>query len=426
MALNPRLELRTQQRLALTPELRTRLSVLRMTPAELDEALAAEAARNPFLKRNAATAVGAATGLDPLDWVAAREAPFQDDLRRQIERMGLDPRREAVALHLIAELGADGFLDVGTDELALELGLPEALIADALASLQSCEPAGIAARSVSESLVLQLVAKGMATREAQATVRLLPDFARLNWSAIQSALGVTLGEARARAALLRTLSPRPLAPGESPRAAPLVADLRLVRDESGRLAIVPSHSAHPSVQLDQTLVRKAEAEGFAPELLARARAMLAAIDQRGLTLARIGEWLLEKQTGFCQRGLGALVPSTRQDLAADLGLHPSTISRALAGKALDVDGRLWPLSTFFSAALPGRDGPLSARAVQRRVAEMIAAEPETRPLSDECVADQLRAQGVDIARRTVAKYRQGLHIPSSAMRRRLAADRRRE
>ncbi|MBN8291995.1 hypothetical protein JI664_08480 [Rhodobacter sp. NTK016B] len=426
MALNSRLELRTQQRLALTPELRTRLSVLRMTPAELDEALAAEAARNPFLKRNATSTVGPATGLGPLDWIAAREAPFQDDLRRQIERKALNPQVRAMALYLITELDADGFLEVDLDELAAELDLSADPLVRALEVLQSCEPVGIGARSVSESLALQLAAKGMARTDAQATVALLSDFARLNWPAIQSALGIGLAEARARAALLRTLSPRPLANGETARAAPLVADLHVSRDDSGRIAVVPAHTARHSVGLDETLVHKAEAEGFAPELLARARAMLAAIDQRGLTLARIGEWLLEKQAGFFERGLDALAPATRLDLAADLGLHPSTISRALAGKAIDVDGRLWPLSTFFSAALPGKDGLLSARAVQRRVAEMIAAEPESRPLSDERVAGLLRAQGVDIARRTVAKYRQGLHIPSSAMRRRLAADRRRE
>ena len=113
-------------------------------------------------------------------------------------------------------------------------------------------------------------------------------------------------------------------------------------------------------------------------------------------------------------------PATRAELAEALDLHPSTISRAIAGKNIDVDGRLWPLACFFSVALGSGDRVTAAFTVQQRIKAMIAREPAGAPLSDEALAQALRAQGVDIARRTVAKYREGLRIPASAARRRQA------
>lgn len=431
MALNPRLELRAQQRIALTPELRARLHMLRLPPAELAEELAREAARNPFLLFDPGSAPAARATETPeaADLLQARAAPFQDDLRRQIDRMGLPPLIAAAALLLIAELRADGFLDVALEDLAEERGLSTELLDEGLAALQRCEPAGIAARSVAECLLLQLLDRGLPRPAAQATVEALPLFVRQDWKRVGAALGLDPAAVRERAALLRGLSPRPLTPEaeDTTPAAPLIAELRLVRGAEGAVSVVPVEGrARPALRLDQAMVRRATTEGFAPDLLQRARALIAALDQRGRTLTRIGEWLAQKQAGFFARGSAGLVPASRQDLAADLGLHPSTVGRALAGKAIDIDGRLWPLSVFFSAALAGAEGPVAARAVQRRIAELVAAEPAGQPLSDDALAGLLREQGVDIARRTVAKYRQGLRIPPSSTRRRQAVSRRGE
>ncbi|MFN4099910.1 MAG: RNA polymerase sigma-54 factor [Pararhodobacter sp.] len=424
MALTTRLELRAQQRLALTPDVRLRLTMLRMGPAELAEELAREAARNPFLLYEARVSSGSVTMPDAAESLVAPEESFQENLRRQVGRKGLSPRVQAATLLLITELRADGFLDAELEELAGEHGIGLELLEQALFVLHSCEPAGIGARSVSECLRLQLVDNGLTPDEAQATLTSLPDFARRDWKKIGTALGLDEAAVRDRAILLRGLSPRPVIATEGAEAAPLIADLRLVRLADGAVRVEPADSARPAARLDLTMVHKAATEGFAPELLERAKALLGALDQRGRTLARIGEWLAQKQSGFFLHGAAGLVPATRIELAGELGLHPSTISRALAGKAVDIDGRLWPLSVFFSTALPGTDGPVSSRAVQRKLAELIAAEPAGMPLSDDTLARMLRAEGVDIARRTIAKYRQGLRIPPSSTRRRAALSRR--
>ncbi|WP_417601598.1 RNA polymerase sigma-54 factor [Pararhodobacter oceanensis] len=422
MSLTPRLDLQLKQRLALTPQLRTRLAVLRMSPLELAEEVAREAARNPFLLHSPPSAPAPSDGM-----VAEQIAPalgFHEDLRLQLSRQDLPPKTAAAADFLIGELRDDGFLDVTLAELSTELALPLALLEDGLRALQACEPAGIGARSLPECLHLQLRAKGLGEEDATQTLAHLDGFGRRDWPSLRKALSLPLPALKARAALLQSLTPRPVPETAAAPAQHLRADLRLERNSDGTLSILPERRAHPALHLDHAMVARASDDGFAPELLERARALIAALEQRGQTLSRIGDWLALNQARFFAEGPKGLTPCTRSDLAADLQLHPSTISRAVSGKAIDVDGRLWPLSVFFSSAIKGADGPVAAGAVKKRLAELIAGEPAGQPLSDESLVEKLNAEGVDIARRTVAKYRQGLRIPSSAVRRRLAKARR--
>jgi len=425
MALNARLELRQQQRLSLTPELRTRLALLRLSALDLEDEIARTAAGNPFLifERPLAQPMPADAGAELL---SAPDAGFQESLRRQIAAMDLPPGIAALATFLIGELREDGYLDADLDDLATETGATPGQLARSLAAVQACEPVGVGARSLAECLALQLADRGMPPAEAEATVTQLAAFARGDWAGAAAALAIPEAEVRARARLVRGLVPRPVAPRDTRQQDLLRPDLRLDRRPDGTLAIIPDDSHRPRLVLDQTLARRAEADGFAPDLLGKARALIEALELRGRTLERIGGWLASNQAAFFEFGVSGLKPASRSALAQDLGVHPSTVSRAVAGKAIDVDGRLWPLAVFFSAAVTSTDGPVAARAVQRRVAQLIAAEPASQPHSDETVAGLLRAEGVDIARRTVAKYRQGLRIPPTSARRRLAATRRGE
>ena len=419
MALRTRMDLRQTQGLALSVQMRVALSVLRMSPLELAEEIAREAARNPFLLHDPRPAP---PGHSPQQELAAPEDSLQVSLTRQLARMNLPPRVEAATQLLVGELREDGILDVTLDDLASELGLPSGLLETALEALQRCEPAGVGARDLSESLRLQLIDRGLDPAAAAQTVTHMRLFVARDWAAIARLLALPRAQAEARADLVRGLSTRPVnVPPGSPDVLPR-ADLRLERKAGGALAIALTRE-QPAARLDEALVQRASAEGFALDLLARAHALLAALDQRGRTLQRIGDWLLENQPGFFAIGPAALAPMTRAALASALALHPSTISRAIAGKTIDVDGRLWPLSVFFSAAIPAQGHDVSARQVQARIATLISDEPGDRPLSDEALVQHLNAEGVDIARRTVAKYRQGLRIPSSAVRRRRAKTR---
>ncbi len=419
-----RLQLRQTQKLALTPVVRMSLSVLRMAPSELTEEIAREAERNPYLRHEAPRSRGLRGGAPPssLPEPAAREESFQESLRSQLAQMDLAPAIAALALFLVSELREDGILDTGLGELAAETGAPLADLETALSALQACEPAGIGARDLPECLKLQLIDLGLPEADAVATVAEMALFAARDWAAIARRLGIDRAEAEHRAGLLRRLSPRPVSTAD---AAPVLSqpDLILTRDALGTLGVALSARHLPRVSVDTTLLAGLPGKRFAPELLERARAYVAALEQRGRTLTRIGAWLIAHQAGFFLRGPEELRPATRVQLAAELGLHPATVGRAIAGKSIDVDGRIWPLAQFFSAALPGPDGDVSARAVQRRILALVASEPPGRPLSDAALAEALRAEGVDIARRTVAKYRQGLRIPATSTRRRLASAR---
>ncbi|MGY6536615.1 MAG: RNA polymerase factor sigma-54 [Pararhodobacter sp.] len=420
MTLKPSLSPRQSQTLALTPGVRVALSVLRMNAAELDDMATAEAARNPFLLREPRRMT--AQPVDAPDLVLpARAGSFQQSLDHQIGMMALEPGVAALARLLIGELRNDGLLDTPLSELAETWGLPITALEQALDVLQRCEPAGIGARDLRECLSLQLVDAGLSQAAAAETIAHLPLFAAGDWSAIGRRLGLAPQAARERAALLRGLSPRPVEPQASADAPPVaVPDLVLERLPGGGMRLVPPNTPTIGLRMDEALVARARREGFGADLLTRARAVIDALAQRGQTLARIGEWLLEHQHGFLSHGPQALRPVTRVELAQALNLHPSTIGRAVAGKHILIDGMLWPLSRLFSNAMPSLDGPVSAFTLQQRIATMIGRETAGAPLSDEEIAHRLRAEGVDIARRTVAKYRQGLRIPASASRRRQA------
>lgn len=417
MALTTRLDLRQTQRLGLSARVLGALAILRLPAADLAEHLAAEAATNPFLLPGLPPASAPLPGgaLDP-EALGAAEPSWQAQLLGQIALLPVPPAVARMAARLVGELDDRGWLDVPLDEIAARDGLDPVALAAGLAALQSCEPAGVGARDLDECLRLQLIDRGLTEPDARATLAELPRFARRDWAGLGRVLGLDPDGVQARAALLRGLTPRPIAPPDTPAPAPLRPDLVLVRNPTGPDRVEQATDHTPRPRIDAALAARARAEGFGAELLDRALALLRAVDSRGSTLARVGEWLAHRQEAALRLGPGALKPASRVECAAALGLHPSTVGRAVAGKALMADGRLWRLETLFSGPGPTEGGPAAA-AIAHRIAALIAAEPAARPLSDAALTDRLAAEGVDIARRTVAKYRSGLRIPPAHRRR---------
>ncbi|AMY71511.1 RNA polymerase sigma-54 factor [Frigidibacter mobilis] len=316
---------------------------------------------------------------------------------------------------LVAELREDGYLDATLDEIAAETGMAPDLLEQALAALQACEPPGIGARDLPECLALQLVAQGYAPSLSRAICTHLEDFAESRWSRLSRALPLQ-AEALARlAALLPTLRPAPALPDPGP-ALPLLAEL----------IVEPGLDGSPQVRLNQSALPvlgvAARVTGGSSEL-ARAQAeagfLAAALRARAATLLRIGTHLVTVQARhFASAGDQPLLPMTRAEAAAALSMHPATLGRAISGKALSAFGRTLPIEGFFSHGLPGRGGTVSAHQVQRRIRALIAAEPPDAPLADDAICAHLQKEGVDIARRTVAKYRTCMRIASSFERRR--------
>jgi RNA polymerase sigma-54 factor len=429
MALRTRLELRQVQRLGLSAGVLASLNILRLSAGDLAETLAREAEANPFLlpglpPPSAASGPAQGESVDLLSLQAATGPDWQMHLLQQLALQNLPPRIARLAAFLVGELDERGWLDTPLADLSAEGGHDPGDLDLALQAVQRCEPAGVGARDLDECLRLQLIDLGLTEGQARATLAELPRFARRDWAGLARVLGLTQEQALARAALLRRLSPRPVSAAPGP-AQQLRPDLVLTRGPLGTLGVELARDHLPRPSIDLALMQRAQAQGFGTDLLARAQALVRAVDSRGGTLLKIGQWLVQRQEPALARGLGALRAATRAECAADLGLHPSTVGRAVQGKALLADGRLWLLATLFSTPAPGTGeagdsdtaSPAAARAIAHRIAALIAAEPPARPRSDQAIARMLATEGVDIARRTVAKYRTGLHIPAAHLRR---------
>ena len=411
MSVAPGLRLSTRQRLALTPGMRQSLAILRLPALELHEEIARLATENPFIEQSS-------RGPAPGDWLAelpAGEPSLFLSLQTQLATQRLAPELRAAALMLVAELREDGYLDTTLDEIAAETGSAPALLEQALAALQACEPPGIGARDLTECLALQLVAQGYAPGLARAICAHLEDFAESRWSRLSRALPLRAETLTRLAALLPTLRPAPVLPDPCP-ALPLLAELIVEPGPDGSPVVRLNRNALPVLSVASRVT------GGSAEL-ARAQAeagfLAAALRARAATLMRIGTHLVTVQARhFASAGDQPLQPMTRAEAAAALSMHPATLGRAISGKALSAFGRTLPIEGFFSHGLPGQGGAVSAHQVQRRIRALIAAEPPDAPLADDEIRAHLQKEGVDIARRTVAKYRTCMRIASSFERRR--------
>lgn len=416
MSLRPSLRPSLHTGVALTPAMQQSLRILRMTGPDLTQEIEREASENPFLHvaRSDRSAYDVA-----LETVAARPS-LGESLRQQIGLMMLAPPLRALALYLTGELREDGYFDSSVEEVAEATSLDPAEVAAALAVLQRCEPSGVGARSLPECLALQLGDHGLTRPMADRVVGVLPLFAERRWADLSRVLGQPEAEVQRISGLLRQLRTRPV-PESAALAVPLMPDLVVERDGSGALRARLGRQAVPMVALDTELVQtlSGETDPFIRQAHGRAQALVRAVRQRGRTLLRIGERLVHEQSRFFALGPEHLAPMNRQQLAETLGLHPATLGRAVAGKALLAEGMLYPLAVFFSSALPGPDGAeVSSHTVRLAIRRLIDAEPAGRPLSDFRICERLRDDGVDISRRTVAKYRGCMRIPSSSERRR--------
>ena len=417
MSLRPSLAPALHQRQALTPGMQYGLRILQMSAPDMAEEIRREADENPFLQVDSSPVRAAeATAFD----LIAASPSLGERLRRQIGAMHLPPVVRLVADYLTGALREDGYLDTTVEEVARDTRQPRERVEAALSALQRCEPTGVGARDLAECLALQLGDHGYSRDRANQIVAHLQLFAARRWQELARHLDLSPPEVEDIAATLKKLNPRPVAETALP-VVRLTPDLIISRDESGRLAVALNPAAIPRVTLDMALIQSAKRSGapLLTERRDRARRLLSALDARGRTLLRIGEHLITEQTAFFDHGPAALRPRTRRDLAFALALHPATVSRALAGKALLFHDQLHPLGMFFAPALSGPDGvAVSAPAVQAMIRDLIAAEAPQAPLADDAICARLKESGVDIARRTVAKYRKCMRIPSSSRRRR--------
>ena len=474
------LALKPQTSLTLSPQLQQSLHLLTLPAAELRQAIEEALEQNPFLIRTDEWEETATTGAEvthagatpaapndterveatvppaeasesvpddtPYDayWegvtpgIAPEDEPF-DPYRTAVAPEGLTEHLTAQAeltllpetvrqhvLLLIEALDDNGYLCAPLAEIAQWVDPPAdtETLEVALKVLQRFDPTGVGARSLSECLLLQL-AERPASPERTLAERLVRDalelLAKRDYAGLRKTLGCSEAELKAAIALVESLDPKPGRRFSTETAPTVIPDL-IVTPEGDRFRVDLNPAAYPRVvvsPLYQASIGRKSPEAWRTRL-AEAKQFVKQLHQRAFTLLRVGQTIVDHQADFFRYGERALQPLTLKTVAEALTLHESTISRVVAGKYLLAPNGLFELKTFFSAALATDDGDAtSGAAIKSRIRALIAAEDPHRPLSDTAIADRLAAEGIVIARRTVAKYRDSLSIPPAKLRKRL-------
>ncbi|RED18488.1 RNA polymerase factor sigma-54 [Pontivivens insulae] len=431
MALTQRLDLTQTQQLRLTPQLRQAIALLQMSNVDLTAKLAEEVEKNPLLtlERPRALPGGLRSGGEDFDKAALVEQKpsLRMHLLAQIGVMKAKPRILALARVLVDELDADGRMTTPPFEVADRYGVVAGQVHAALALVQACEPTGIGARSLRECLKLQLVEKGLLSADHEAVCDGLKRIAGPERAGFLEEHGISEGRLAEVLRDLRGLDPRPgraFTTDEPPLAAPDV----FIRRAGAGWRVELNSDTLPRILMNDTYASELTAMGQeAARFVSRCRAsagwLTKALEQRAETILKVGEALIRRQSAYFEHGVEALRPLTMAELAEDIGMHESTVSRIAANKFLESPQGMRELRWFFSQGVGGTDGASSfaAGAVQARLRTMIESEPAHRTLSDDKLVQMLRESGVDVARRTVAKYREAMGIPSSVQRRRIKA-----
>lgn len=393
-------------------------------------------ASNPALEELPEPAERETENTQPLDFDAARrhgafmeglaeEETLRQHLEHQVRTSGLAQDVKATAILLIDYLDARGRFCTPPDHIAEEQQLPPALYRRALQVVQELEPAGVGATDLQESLVLQLRRAGETKSLA---MRLLQehwaDLVNHRYETAARKLGVELQQVQHAARRIARLNPDPgsaFAKVEQNIITPDVVvyrqgeelDVRLTGAGVPKLALSADYRNMMAEHAD-----RAELRQYLSRCFREGRELIRAIDQRQQTILAVAKALAERQKDFFFRGPRALHPLRMEDIAEQTGFHVSTISRAVNGKFLRCDYGVWELRRFFSSALTSAQGEKnnSAAAVQERIRSLIAKENSADPLSDADISCALANEGIIVARRTVAKYREQLHILPASLR----------
>lgn len=359
--------------------------------------------------------------------VATGETTLRDHLLSQLNLAGLDPAERLIAARLIDETDEGGYCRAEPAEVAAALGTDEATVLRVLEFCQGFDPTGAMARSVPECLRLQLQERDRHDPAMAALVENLDLVAKFDLQALSVICAVDKADVRDMIEELRELTPRPGAGFASDAAVAVAPDVFVRELPDGRFAVELNSETLPRVLMDKAYYAEVSAlpmrendRDFISECAANATWLIKSLDQRARTILKVASELVRQQDAFFAHGVAHLRPLNLKQVADAIEMHESTVSRVTSNKYMSTPRGLFELKYFFSAAIPSTGGgdAHSAEAVRHRIKGLIETETAANVLSDDQIVEILTGYGVDIARRTVAKYRESLNIPSSVQRRR--------
>ncbi|NCB63513.1 MAG: RNA polymerase sigma-54 factor [Clostridia bacterium] len=342
----------------------------------------------------------------------------------QLESLDLEAELMAACRYLVESLDQNGWLDESVESIAAQLAKPVTLVEAALREVQELEPAGVAARNLSECLMLQLERRGEAGTLAEAIARdYLDPLSKNRYGLIAKELGVTQEEVREACELIRTLNPRPGSGFASRENLVYINPDLFVVNFPDHFELLTNDYFFPNLGISSYYCRmmkdtdESEVKDYLADKVRQAKWVVHSIEQRRGTLMKCAECLLDLQERFFRRGPGHLVPMSLGDIAERVGVHESTVSRAVKDKYIQCSSGVYPLSYFFSRCLGTKradhqdtSSPDFAKALLKK---LIAGEDKKKPLSDQKLCELMEQEKCAISRRTVAKYRDELNIPST-------------
>lgn len=432
--------------LVMTQELRQAIHLLQFSAADLSTFIQEQALENPLLdvqEPPKEMEIGKRERMDlysyssysqadqedrpsPIDYALVDRVSLSDHLLQQLQELSLSLAKKENLIYFIYSLREDGYLSRSLEELCTDLTISRHEGEDILQTLQRLDPAGVGARNLQECLLLQLQRLEHRCPLAEKVVFLhMDDLAKRKWKDISIELGVTLQEIQEVNDLIQTLDPRP---GTQFGIEPIqfvTPELRIVA-EGGQLHVQLVDDIIPTISLNrhyEQLLRsqnEVEAIHYAKQKMQQVHWLIRSIQQRKQTIIKVGEAIAAHQRDYFLSKNGVLKPLTLKEVAEEIGVHESTVSRATTNKYAETPRGLIELKSLFSSAVrTGFGETTSSQSIKEYMRELISLENKQKPLSDAKIVTCLQKEkGITVSRRAIAKYRDELGIPSSSKRKR--------
>jgi RNA polymerase sigma-54 factor len=362
-----------------------------------------------------------------LEAFVSAETTLADWLREQLTLAIADPVQRMIGQYLIDLVDEAGYLTGDLAAPAEKLGTGVAEIEAVLRVLQTFDPPGVCARDLADCLAIQLKERDRYDPAMEALVTRLDLLARRDFSALKKICSVSDEDLVDMIAEIRRLNPKPGLAFGSAVVQPIVPDVFVRPAPDGAWIVELNSDTLPKVLVNQSYyaevsvtARRDTEKSYLADCLQSATWLVRALDQRARTILKVSKEIVRQQDGFFAHGVEYLRPLNLKTVAEAIGMHESTVSRVTANKYMATSRGIFELKYFFTSAIAASHGgeAHSAEAVRHRIKQLIDAEPAADVLSDDTIVERLRDAGIDIARRTVAKYREAMRIPSSVQRRR--------
>ena len=418
--------------LRMTKELRQAIEILPLTTYELYQYIIKKAEENPFIELEENEAIPqsgnyyrASEGNDnPLNWIPNPEPSMDQLLYNQLRWLNVPDTEKEILKYLIFNIDENGFLTVTDEEVQEKFGLSATDYEKIIATLHQLEPLGIGARNLAECLAIQ--AQEIFPEEpllVPLITRYLQHLADKKWTVIRDNLNISLEKIKSLFALIQTLDPRPGASLNTSNPEYVTPDITIDQDENDTTFSVTLNDYYiPSFNFNRNYSERMMslnvANQYITEKYRQFQWLQRSIEQRRQTILKIMQTLMVRQRDFFIEGFSALQPLTLKEVADDIDMHESTVSRATANKTIQTPVGTFALRRLFSTKIAKDDGTnISQVQVKNFLSELIASENKRKPLSDQKIVDYLRAEkGIAVSRRTIAKYREEMRIPSSTKR----------